>query len=60
MNQRKKSGLELGVPENHIFSYGPEKNWWSRTGVPDNMPDGEPGGPDSEVFYDFGQDFRTS
>lgn len=43
----------LGIDENHIFKYGPVKNWWSRAGVPDNMPLGEPGGPDSEVFYEF-------
>ncbi len=43
----------LGIDETHIFKYGPEKNWWSRAGVPDNMPPGEPGGPDSEVFYEF-------
>lgn len=43
----------LGVPESHIFFYGPEKNWWSRAGVPENMPEGEPGGPDSEVFFEF-------
>ncbi len=48
-----KIWAEIGVPENHIFKYGPEKNWWSRAGVPDNMPPGEPGGPDSEVFYEF-------
>ncbi|OGH34806.1 MAG: hypothetical protein A2958_00700 [Candidatus Levybacteria bacterium RIFCSPLOWO2_01_FULL_38_13] len=36
-----------------IFSYGADKNWWSRSGVPDDMPEGEPGGPDSEVFYFF-------
>lgn len=46
---------QLGVPKDHIFKYGPEKNWWSRAGVPDNMPPGEPGGPDSEVFYEFDQ-----
>ncbi|MBI5122939.1 hypothetical protein HZA75_03725, partial [Candidatus Roizmanbacteria bacterium] len=46
---------ELGIPENKIFKYGPEKNWWSRAGIPDNMPTGEPGGPDSEVFYEFTQ-----
>lgn len=45
----------LGLADNHIFQYGPEKNWWSRAGIPDNMPDGEPGGPDSEVFYEFTQ-----
>ena len=37
-----------------IFVYPAEKNWWSRSGTPDQMPPGEPGGPDSEVFYDFG------
>lgn len=37
-----------------IFYYEAKKNWWSRAGVPDNMPIGEPGGPDSEMFYDFG------
>jgi len=44
---------KLGIPKNKIFQYGPEKNWWSRAGIPDNMPAGEPGGPDSEVFYEF-------
>ena len=44
---------KLGVPESHIFSYGAEKNWWSRAGVPEDMPVGEPGGPDSEVFFEF-------
>ncbi|MCR4328682.1 MAG: alanine--tRNA ligase [Patescibacteria group bacterium] len=37
-----------------IFFYNAEKNWWSRAGLPENMPAGEPGGPDSEIFYDFG------
>jgi len=40
-------------PEERIFYYGVEKNWWSRSGPPSKMPAGEPGGPDSEVFYDF-------
>ncbi len=44
---------KLGVPDNHIFYYGVKKNWWNR-GEPFNMPVGEPGGPDSEIFYDFG------
>ena len=46
---------KLGVLENHIFYYGPEKNWWSRAGTPENMPAGEPGGPDSEIFFEFTQ-----
>jgi alanyl-tRNA synthetase len=28
-------------------------NWWSRSGPPDKMPAGEPGGPDTEVYYRF-------
>src|SRR5207245_859449 len=28
---------------------------WSREGGPENMREGEPGGPDSEVFYEFAQ-----
>jgi alanyl-tRNA synthetase len=44
----------LGIPEDKIFFYGVDKNWWSRSGAPDKMPPGEIGGPDSEIFYDFG------
>lgn len=36
-----------------IFFYPATKNWWSRSGAPPYMPPGEPGGPDSEVFYEF-------
>ena len=44
----------LGVAEDHIYFYGAGKNWWSRFGAPEEMPAGEPGGEDCEVFYDFG------
>ena len=37
-----------------IFFYDAGKNWWSRSGAPGGMPVGEPGGPDTEVFYDVG------
>lgn len=43
----------LGIPDERIRFYDAKKNWWSRAGVPTNMPVGEPGGPDSEVFFDF-------
>ncbi len=46
----------LGVDESHIHPYGVKKNWWSRSGTPDKMPVGEIGGPDSEIFYDFGEE----
>ncbi len=47
--------VENGLQNGRIFFYGEQKNWWSRSGIPANMPEGEPGGPDSEVFYDFGE-----
>ncbi|HET6863648.1 MAG TPA: alanine--tRNA ligase [Candidatus Saccharimonadales bacterium] len=46
---------KLGVPTERIKFYGAEHNWWSREGEPEHMRDGEPGGPDSEVFYEFTQ-----
>lgn len=45
---------QQGMQDGRIFFYDEHKNWWSRAGAPNNMPAGEPGGPDSEVFYDFG------
>ena len=33
--------------------YKDPTNWWSRSGLPDKMPAGEPGGPDTEVYYRF-------
>ncbi len=45
---------EKGMQGARIFYYDDKKNWWSRAGVPGNMPIGEPGGPDSEMFWDFG------
>jgi alanyl-tRNA synthetase len=43
-----------GMQGGRIFYYDEKKNWWSRAGVPGNMPIGEPGGPDAEMFWDFG------
>lgn len=50
----QEDGSRKGMQGGRIFYYDAKKNWWSRAGVPENMPIGEPGGPDSEVFYDFG------
>ncbi|MCL5784115.1 MAG: alanine--tRNA ligase-related protein [Patescibacteria group bacterium] len=52
MTNPETSPLEISA--GRIFQYGVSKNWWSRSGSPDKMPTGEIGGPDSEVFYDFG------
>ena len=40
-------------PKERIYAAGVDKNWWSRSGVPANMPEGEIGGPDTEVYYKF-------
>lgn len=42
-----------GMQGGRIFYYDEKKNWWSRSGVPSKMPVGEPGGPDTEMFWDF-------
>lgn len=41
-------------PGERIFFYDDGENWWSRGGGLDATPIGDPCGPDSEVFYDFG------
>ncbi|HET6794308.1 MAG TPA: alanine--tRNA ligase-related protein, partial [Acidimicrobiales bacterium] len=44
-----------GLGEARIALYDESQCWWSRSGPPGTMPVGEPGGPDSEVFYLFPQ-----
>lgn len=57
----EENGYRKGMESDaRIFSYDAKKNWWSRAGEPGNMPVGEPGGPDSEVFYDFGTEHDAS
>lgn len=48
-----ENGGQNGMQGGRIFYYDASKNWWSRAGAPENMPPGEPGGPDSEIFYEF-------
>jgi alanyl-tRNA synthetase len=48
-------GNKRGInPGERIFFYDDSENWWSRGGGLDKTPIGDPCGPDSEVFYDFG------
>ena len=50
-------GDKRGIkPGEHIFFYDDKENWWSRGGGIESTPIGDPCGPDSEVFYDFGED----
>lgn len=67
----KKAGIEAKIakigsstegdtrgikPGERIFFYDDKENWWSRGGGIESTPLGDPCGPDSEVFYDFGED----
>jgi len=52
----EEDGYKRGIKDGErIFYYDGSKNWWNRgkTG-PDTTPIGDPCGPDSEMFYDFG------
>ena len=50
-----ENGDKLGMRGGRIFFYNDKENWWSRGGGIDSTPIGDPCGPDSEVFYDFGE-----
>jgi alanyl-tRNA synthetase len=50
----EESGYQRGIkPGERIFYYDASKNWWAPEGKPGQMSVGQPGGPDSEVFYEF-------
>lgn len=50
----QKDGDAKGMQDGRIFFYDDGENWWSRGGGLEKTPIGDPCGPDSEVFYDFG------
>ena len=49
------TGDKVGMQGGRIFLYDGGENWWSRNGNEENTPVGDPCGPDSEMFYDFGE-----
>lgn len=50
----EEDGYKRGMKDGErIFYYDSSKNWWAPEGEPSNMSVGQPGGPDSEVFYIF-------
>lgn len=54
-----EEGDKRGIkPGERIFFYDDRENWWSRGGGIDTTPIGDPCGPDSEVFYDFGEELQ--
>jgi len=52
------NGNEVGMQDGRIFLYDGKENWWSRNGDEDGTLIGDPCGPDSEMFYDFGEKFH--
>jgi len=57
----EEAGYARGIKDGErIFYYDGSKNWWSRNGDEANTPVGDPCGPDSEMFYDFGTPHDTA
>ncbi|GAC1372471.1 MAG: alanine--tRNA ligase [Candidatus Saccharimonadales bacterium] len=56
----ESDGYAKGIQGGRIFFYDGSKNWWSRNGKPETTPVGDPCGPDSEMFYDFGTEHDKS
>lgn len=52
------NGDKLGMQGGRIFLYDGKENWWSRNGNEDGTLIGDPCGPDSEMFFDFGEQYH--
>jgi alanyl-tRNA synthetase len=56
-----ENGNKRGINDGErIFFYDDKENWWSRGGGIETTPKGDPCGPDSEVFYDFGEESQDT
>ena len=53
-----KNGDKLGMQGGRILLYDGGENWWSRNGDEEGTLIGDPCGPDSEMFYDFGEEYH--
>ncbi|HIA91968.1 TPA: alanine--tRNA ligase [Candidatus Saccharibacteria bacterium] len=53
-----ENGDKVGMQGGRIFLYDGNENWWSRGGNEENTPIGDPCGPDSEMFFDFGEQYH--
>lgn len=54
----EEEGNRRGTEGGRIFLYEGKENWWAR-GIPElNTPLGDPCGPCSEVFFDFGEEYE--
>jgi alanyl-tRNA synthetase len=50
-----ENGDKLGMQGGRIFLYDGKENWWARNGNEEGTLIGDPCGPDSEMFFDFGE-----
>lgn len=53
-----ENGDKVGMQDGRIFLYDGKENWWSRGGDEEGTPIGDPCGPDSEMFFDFGEQYH--
>lgn len=53
-----QNGNKLGMQGGRILLYDGGENWWSRNGDEEGTLIGDPCGPDSEMFYDFGDEYH--
>lgn len=53
-----ENGDKLGMQGGRIFLYDGKENWWARGGDEAGTAVGDPCGPDSEMFYDFGEQYH--
>ena len=53
-----ENGDKIGMQGGRIFLYDGKENWWSRNGNEEGTLIGDPCGPDSEMFYDFGEEYH--
>lgn len=53
-----EDGDKNGMQGGRILLYDGKENWWSRGSDEEGTPVGDPCGPDSEIFYFFGEGYH--
>lgn len=53
-----ENGDKVGMQGGRIFLYDGKENWWARNGDEEGTLVGDPCGPDSEMFFDFGEQYH--
>lgn len=53
-----ENGAKQGMQGGRIFLYDGKENWWARNGDEEGTLVNDPCGPDSEMFFDFGEQYH--